>query len=69
MEKEVLLKKFNSNMLAEAAQQLLKSHGLASVIKVRGAVAFRGFLGDNYGADLWVLERDFEKAKKIINNE
>ncbi|MFA4998562.1 MAG: DUF2007 domain-containing protein [Candidatus Paceibacterota bacterium] len=66
MEKEVLLKKFNSNLLAESVQILLKSCGIASIIKVQGGIEFRGALGDSYGADLYVLEKDLKRAKEII---
>ncbi len=69
METEILLKKFNSNILAEAAQNLLKSHGIESTIKIEGGASFRGALGDNYGADLWVLEKDFQRAEEIINHK
>ncbi len=69
MAKQVLLKKFGSNLLAEAAQNLLKSRGIPSLIKVTGGIEFRGALGDSWGADLWVLEKDFKKAKEIIENK
>jgi len=69
MGKEILVKKFNSNLLAESIQSLLKSHGIASTLRVEGGIEFRGALGDSYGADLYVLEKDYERAKKIIENE
>jgi len=68
MEKEILLKKFNSNLLTEATQNLLKSNGIVSIIKVEGGIEFRGALGDSYGADLYVLEKDYKRAKQIIEN-
>ena len=67
MAKETLLKRFNSNTLAETAQNLLKSYGITSFLKVEGGVRFRGDLGDIYGADLYVSEKDYEKAKEIIS--
>ena len=67
--KEVLVKKFNSNMLAEAAKILLKSYGIESYIKVEGGIDFRGAMGDSYGADLYALEKDLQKAKAILDNE
>jgi len=69
MEKEILLKKFNSNLLTEAAQNLLKSNGIVSIIKVEGGIEFRGALGDSYGADLYVLKKDYKRAKQIIENK
>ena len=68
MGKEILLKKFNSNILTEATQNLLKSNGIVSIIKVEGGIEFRGALGDSYGADLYVLEKDYKRAKQIIEN-
>jgi len=68
MGKEILLKKFNSNLLTEATQNLLKSNGIVSIIKVEGGIEFRGALGDSYGADLYVLEKDYKRAKQIIEN-
>jgi len=65
----ILLKKFNSNLLVEAAQNLLKSNGIASTIKVEGGIEFRGALGDSYGADLYVLEKDYKRAKQIVENK
>jgi len=67
--KEILLKKFNSNISTETAQSLLKSNGIVSIIKIVGGIQFRGELGDSYGSDLYVLERDYERAKQIIENK
>ncbi|HNP79291.1 MAG TPA: DUF2007 domain-containing protein [Candidatus Pacearchaeota archaeon] len=69
MSKEVLLKKFNSNLLAEATQNLLRKYNIKSIIKVEGGIDFRGALGDNYGADLYVLEKDYKEAMNIINGD
>lgn len=69
MEKEILLKKFNSNLLAESTQILLKNCGITSTLRVVGGIEFRGALGDSWGADLYVLEKDYKRAKQIIENE
>ena len=69
MEKEILLKRFNSNLLAEAAQNLLKSYGITSYLKIEGGIEFRGALGDSYGAKLYVLEKDYKRAREIIENK
>ena len=69
MEKGILLKKFNSNISAETAQNLLKSCGILSTIKIEGGIEFRGALGDSYGADLYVLEKDCKKAIQIIEGK
>jgi len=68
MGKEILLRKFNSNLLTEATQNLLKSNGIVSIIKIEGGIQFRGALGDSYGSDLYVLEKDYKRAKQIIEN-
>ncbi len=67
--KDVKVKNFNSNMLAESAKNLLKEHGIESIIKVEGGIEFQGALGDSFGADLYVLDKDYEKAKEIIEHE
>ena len=69
MGKEILLKKFNSNISTETAQNLLKSNGIVSIIKIEGGIEFRGALGDRYGSDLYVLEKDYKRAKQIIENK
>lgn len=56
-------------MLAEAAKILLKSYGIESMIKVEGGIDFRGAMGDSYGADLYVLEKDLQKAQAILNQK
>jgi hypothetical protein len=67
--KEIKVKRFNSNTMAETARGLLKRYGIESMIKVEGGVEFQGALGDSFGADLYVLDKDYEKAKSILDLE
>lgn len=68
MNKLIFLKSFNSIILAEFARNLLKSHNINSIIKNSG-VEFPGDLGDSFGGELYVLEKDYEKAKEILDIE
>lgn len=68
MGKLVFLKSFNSIILAEFARNLLKYHNINSIIKNSG-VEFPGDLGDGFGGELYVLEKDYEKAKEILDED
>lgn len=59
------IKFFNSIVEAELAKNLLKEHNIESISQKRG-VEFPGSLGDSYGADLFVNEKDVETAKEIL---
>lgn len=59
------IKFFNSIAEAGLAKNLLKENGIESSIQNNG-VEFPGDLGDSYGADLFVADRDLEKAKDIL---
>ena len=61
------VKFFNSILMAEAAKNLLKEHGIEALVQKRG-LEFPGDLGDSYGADLFVTEEDIEKAKEILKD-
>lgn len=69
MEKEKLLKRFNSNLMAEAIKNMLKSYGIESMLKVEGGIDYRGAIGDSYGASLYVLDKDYQKAKEILEEQ
>src|SRR3989344_2084334 len=62
----VFLKFFNSTTEAELAKNLLEIQGIITIINKKG-VEFPGDMGDSYGADLLVSEKDFKKAKIILN--
>lgn len=64
-----LVKKFNSNMIAEAARNLLKENGISSVLKTEGGIEFFGALGDSWGASLYVAEKDFQNASELLSDE
>lgn len=71
MDNLILLKNFSSIPEAELAKQLLNSERIKSMIQkgnIGVASEFTGSVGD---ANLFVVKRDVEKAKKIlkISNE
>jgi hypothetical protein len=68
MNDPILLKRFSSIMEAELAKSLLESQNINCIIKNAG-LKFVGDLGDGYGADLFVLEKNIEKAKKILEQK
>lgn len=61
----VKIKFFNSITEAELAGNVLKEHGIKNMIRRRG-IEFPGDLGDSYGADLFVAEKDAKKANEIL---
>jgi len=63
----IRIKFFNSIMEAELANNLLKEHGIRGMVQKRG-VEYPGDRGDNYGADLFVDEKDTEKANEILDD-
>ena len=63
----VKIKFFTSIVEAELAKNILQENGIKSIVQKRG-VNFPGDLGDSYGADLFVAEKDMEEAKKILGN-
>lgn len=58
---------FNSIAEAELTKNLLKEHGVEAFVERKG-VEFPGDLGDSYGAELRVAERDAEKAEEVLND-
>lgn len=62
------IKFLNSIAGAELVKNLLKEHGIEASVQRRG-LQFPGDLGDSYGADLFVPEKDVEKAKDILGEE
>ena len=68
MDNLILLKNFSSIPEAELMKQFLDSEGIKSMIQkgnIGVASEFTGSVGD---ADLFVMKRDIEKAKKVITN-
>lgn len=53
-------------MEAELAGNLLKTKGIESSINKLG-IRFPGDMGDSYGAELFVAEKDGERAKEILD--
>jgi len=64
----VKLKRFSSICEAELAKSLLESFGIKSIIKNSG-IQFSGDLGDGYGADLFILQKDFDRANEILEEK
>lgn len=63
---EILLKTFDSLAIAGLAKNTLEKYGIKSILQKRGLEMAEGAGGDMAGADLFVLEKDIEKAKKIL---
>ncbi len=59
------LKRFNSIMECELMQRILEKHGIAGILKNSG-LQFPRDLSDSFGADLYVPERDLERAIEIV---
>jgi len=65
---EIKIKYFNSIGEAELAKALLTENGIEGMLQKND----RGFLdssGDLMGATLFVMDKDLEKAKKILKIE
>jgi len=61
----IKIKFFNSNTEAELAKNLLKVNGIESSVNRMG-IEFPGDRGDSFGAELFVAEKDTEKAGEIL---
>jgi len=66
--KQVCIKRFNSIAEAELAKNLLEKHGIIAMLKNKG-LEFPGDLGDSYGADLFVTEKDLKEAREIVEKK
>ena len=62
--KEILLKNFNTVIEAESAKNLLEQHNIKSIIQRKGPTAWGNV--DVDGADLFVAEKDVDKAKEVL---
>ena len=61
----IKIKFFNSIVEAELAKNLLEQNKIEGIVRRRG-LEFPGDLGDSYGADLFVTQKDVEKAKELL---
>jgi hypothetical protein len=61
----IKIKFFNSIIEARLAGNLLKEYGIKNLVKERG-LKFPGDLGDSYGAELFIAEKDAERAREIL---
>lgn len=61
----VKIKFFDSIIEAELAKNLLKEFKIESVVQRKG-LKYPGDMGDSYGADLFVTEKDIDKAKELL---
>ncbi|MEA3453004.1 MAG: DUF2007 domain-containing protein [Patescibacteria group bacterium] len=64
----IFFKSFPSIIEAELFKNILKSENIGSIIKDSG-LKFSGDLGDVYGANLFVWEKDLKKTKEILKRE
>lgn len=64
----IKIKTYNSIMEAELAKNLLKECGIESMVEKRG-IEFPGDMGDAYGAELYVSEKNSKKAMEILGVE
>ena len=63
----IRIKFFNSIVEAELAKNLLKEYKIDAFVERKG-IEFPGDLGDTYGAELFVGEKDVERAKEILES-
>ena len=64
---EIVVKSFATEQEAELAKNLLQTYGVNSFVQGRG-VHSSGIPSDRYGADLFVLEKDAESAKELLES-
>ena len=68
--KQILVKNFLSEMEAELAKNMLEARGIKSVIQKEGSALNGGVAtGGGLGVDLFVLEKDFEEAKELLDQK
>lgn len=68
--KQVCIKNFSTEIEAELAQNMLEARGIKSVIQRGGYGAGAGPAASGVlGADLFVLEKDFEEAKNLLEQK
>jgi len=61
----IKIKFFNSIVEAQLSGNILKECGIENLVQKRG-LEFPGDLGDSFGAELIVAEKDAEKAREIL---
>ena len=59
------IKSFNSITEAELVKNILKENSIEGWVQ-KGGIKFPGDMGDSYGAELSVAEKDVAKAKEIL---
>ena len=62
---QIKIKSFATEMEAELAKGMLGAYGIKSLVQCRG-VHSSGISDDRFGAELFVLQTDVEKAKEIL---
>lgn len=62
---QIYIKRFNSIAETELVRNMLEQHGIKASVQNTGLKYPRDG-GDSYGADLFVAEKDVEKAKEIL---
>lgn len=61
----IKIKFFNSIIEAELVKNLLKKYKIESMVQRKG-LKYPRDMGDSYGANLFVTEKDIDKAKELL---
>ena len=56
---------YHSIAEAELARKLLKEYDIEGIVQKRG-IQFPGDMGDAYGADLFVVQENVERVKRVL---
>ena len=62
---QIKVKSFATEMEAELAKNMLEAHGIKSFVQSKG-VHSSGVPDGRFGADLFVLQKDVERVKEIL---
>ena len=62
----VIVESYSNLLMAEVAKGVLESYGIESFIKIDVIEDIMTAVGIMQGCDLWVLKRDYQRAKKIL---
>ena len=62
----VIVESYSNLLMAEVAKGILESYGIESFIKKAVIEDIMTAVGMMQVCDLWVLRRDYQRAKKIL---
>lgn len=66
--KEIKIKNFPTRIEAEIGKTMLRSHGIESFLQLEG-VHSSGIPNETLGVDLYVLEKNMEKARELLESD